>query len=85
MALSYLHSAALVASVGIALYIRRYLDWRRRNPARLPYPPGPKGYPVIGNLLDVPPLFLYKRFKEIGTEIGAFPAPGPTPASLIAE
>ena len=26
---------------------------RRRRNARLPYPPGPKGYPVIGNILDI--------------------------------
>ena len=26
---------------------------KRRN-ARLPYPPGPKGYPVIGNVFDIP-------------------------------
>ena len=28
---------------------------RRRRNAKLPYPPGPKGYPVIGNVLDIPP------------------------------
>ena len=27
---------------------------RRRRNAKLPYPPGPKGYPVIGNVLDIP-------------------------------
>lgn len=27
---------------------------RRRRKTRLPYPPGPKGYPVIGNVLDIP-------------------------------
>ena len=28
---------------------------RRRRNAKLPYPPGPRGYPVIGNVLDIPP------------------------------
>jgi len=44
-------------------------DWRR-NPARLPYPPGPKGYPIIGNLFDIPNAFIYKRFGEMSREIG---------------
>jgi len=27
---------------------------RRRRDSILPYPPGPKGYPVLGNVFDVP-------------------------------
>ena len=27
---------------------------RKRRNARSPYPPGPKGYPVIGNVFDIP-------------------------------
>jgi len=46
-------------------------DWRR-NPARLPYPPGPKGYPIIGNLLDIPNAFIYKRFREMSRDLGTF-------------
>ena len=30
------------------------LAYRKRRNARLPYPPGPKGYPVIGNVFDIP-------------------------------
>ncbi len=44
-------------------------DWRR-NPARLPYPPGPKGYPIIGNLLDILNAFIYKRFRKMSSELG---------------
>ena len=40
---------ALLAAAALLLLVHR----RRRNP-RLPYPPGPKGYPVIGNVFDVP-------------------------------
>jgi hypothetical protein len=43
---------AAVAFVGIlVLYTLR----RRRNASALPLPPGPKGYPIIGNYLDLPP------------------------------
>lgn len=27
---------------------------KRKKPALGPYPPGPKGYPVLGNVLDLP-------------------------------
>ena len=27
---------------------------QKRSKSTLPYPPGPKGYPLIGNLLDFP-------------------------------
>jgi hypothetical protein len=49
-----------------------YVQDRRRNPARLPYPPGPKGYPIIGNLLDIPNAFIYKRFREMSRDLGTF-------------
>ena len=49
-----------------------YVQDRRRNPSRLPYPPGPKGYPIIGNLLDIPNAFIYKRFRKMSRELGMF-------------
>jgi hypothetical protein len=47
-----------------------YLQDKRRNPAGLPYPPGPKGYPIIGNLFDIPNVFIHKRFREMCRELG---------------
>ncbi|KAF9645995.1 cytochrome P450 [Thelephora ganbajun] len=47
--MSYIYATqALAASVIAFVAIRK---WGKRE---LPYPPGPKGYPVIGNVLDIP-------------------------------
>ena len=59
----------LLLTVALLIAYSYIQDWRR-NPARLPYPPGPKGYPIIGNLFDIPNAFIYKRFGEMSREIG---------------
>ncbi|KAF5327069.1 hypothetical protein D9619_004660 [Psilocybe cf. subviscida] len=38
----------------LAYKVAQELSLRRRNRARLPLPPGPRGYPFIGNVLDMP-------------------------------
>ncbi|KAI0293502.1 CyP450 monooxygenase [Multifurca ochricompacta] len=69
---------SLLSSIGsgflltVALLIAySYIQDKRRNPAGLPYPPGPKGYPVIGNLFDIPNAFIYKRFREMSRELNS--------------
>ncbi|KAN0133387.1 Cytochrome P450 [Lactarius tabidus] len=58
--------------VAVVLFLAySYLQDKRRNPTGLPYPPGPKGYPIIGNLFDIPNAFIYKRFREMSRELNS--------------
>ncbi|KAF9037735.1 cytochrome P450 [Panaeolus papilionaceus] len=45
---------ALAGTLLICTIIKRIATRHRRNPHGLPLPPGPKGYPIIGNLFDMP-------------------------------
>jgi hypothetical protein len=65
----------LIFTVALLIAYSYIQDWRR-NPARLPYPPGPKGYPIIGNLFDIPNAFIYKRFREMSRDLSTFHIPG---------
>ena len=38
----------------------------------LPLPPGPKGYPIIGNMLDIPHAMPWKKFQEWSKVYGMF-------------
>ncbi|KAG8947357.1 hypothetical protein FRC04_010805 [Tulasnella sp. 424] len=67
-----LHSLVLNAFIVGAIltlgsYLRNRIEMRRRNPQGLPYPPGPRGLPIVGNVLDMPrkqaPL-TYRKWNE---------------------
>ncbi|CAL1710835.1 unnamed protein product [Somion occarium] len=47
-----------------ALPFAFFLWLRRSVKGRLPLPPGPKGYPFIGNMLDMPTVTPWKVFQE---------------------
>lgn len=44
--------------------LARVMSDRRRNPSRLPLPPGPKGYPLIGNVLEMPTGFHWRTYSQ---------------------
>ena len=44
----------------------RLAQWRSRP--RLP--PGPRGYPIVGNFLDLPPNHIWKKFGTWGRQYG---------------
>ncbi|KAI0684085.1 cytochrome P450 [Cytidiella melzeri] len=65
MAVAQLLLDASLLSVGVLLLAHLF---RRKPPA--PYPPGPKGYPIIGNLLDLPAAYPWRTFTEWGQKYG---------------
>jgi len=58
-------------ALGILLFVIKAYVQKRRNSAGLPYPPGPQGYPVIGNVLDIPKEAPWERYDEWAKQYGA--------------
>ena len=63
---------AVILASAVLFFAYSYVQDKKRNPAGLPYPPGPKGYPIIGNLFDIPNAFIYKRFRELSRELSEY-------------
>lgn len=62
----YTGSALAVVATAVALTVA----WKRWGSRRLPYPPGPKGYPIIGNLLDFPENPIWEGFAKMAQDHG---------------
>ncbi|KAF8871009.1 cytochrome P450 [Infundibulicybe gibba] len=64
MGLSFYYSCLTVGAIFAIGLLRAHAKNTRRNPKRLPLPPGPKGLPIIGNLLDIPTRKQWAVFGE---------------------
>jgi hypothetical protein len=62
---SLMSALVLVSSLATFFAIRDYQ--RRRG---VPYPPGPRPLPLIGNLLDIPKEFPWLTFTRLSKEHG---------------
>jgi hypothetical protein len=62
---SILHILVLVSSLAAFLAIRDYQ--RRRG---LPYPPGPRPLPLIGNIFDIPKRFSWLSYLQFSKKHG---------------
>ena len=65
-----LQIALVPLAVLAAVVAWTHYDWVRRNPARLPYPPGPKGLPLVGNIFDMPRETPWLTFREWSRQYG---------------
>ncbi|KAF8902856.1 cytochrome P450 [Mucidula mucida] len=57
-----------IACFGVAVLL--YISYRIVTPKSYPRPPGPKGLPVLGNLLDMPTEKHWLKFTEWAQEFG---------------
>jgi len=54
-------------SIGVLVIL---LVIRSRSRNLLPLPPGPKGLPLVGNLLDIPSSYAWETYHKWSTELG---------------
>ncbi|KAF7314436.1 Cytochrome P450 [Mycena kentingensis (nom. inval.)] len=61
-----------VSTVGLvfAYYVNKAIKAWRANPGRLPYPPGPRPLPLVGNVPDIPQTFPWLTYTEWGRKYG---------------
>jgi hypothetical protein len=58
------------AAVGLAVFILIGKVFPTRSKSSQPTPPGPKGLPLIGNLLDMPRKSIWDGYAEFGKKYG---------------
>lgn len=53
------------------VFVRSWLSWRKRRVKGFPLPPGPRGLPIIGNILDMPGENEFEVARQWGEKYGA--------------
>jgi len=61
---------SVFSAIGAILIIGLIFTLHRRRQPSYPYPPGPKGTPLVGNALDVPRDSPWFAFSRLGKEYG---------------
>jgi hypothetical protein len=56
--------AVVATAIVLAVFRKR---WTSKHP---PYPPGPKGYPIIGNVFDFPKDQVWEGLARMAQEYG---------------
>ncbi len=65
-------TAIFFVAILVLSYTLSSVKWRRRSRG-LPFPPGPKSLPYIGNIFHMRKPELWKAHKELCKEYGACP------------
>jgi hypothetical protein len=60
----------LVFGLGFVWLARGIIARARQNPHRLPLPPGPKGLPLLGNILQLPQTVPWEGYDKLCKEYG---------------
>jgi hypothetical protein len=65
---SFIHILDVFMLLSFLISCRAFHGYQRRR--GLPYPPGPPGWPVIGNLLDLPSMSTWLAYTEFSKKYG---------------
>ena len=69
---------------GAVLALASYILYRAaRQALRKPLPPGPPGYPLLGNVLDMPKGRMWETFKQWGEKCKPFFLLRPVSSALM--